>query len=131
MMQDEAVAHWQQRAKAEWKVAKNLFEMQDRDVYAEVLFHCHLALELALKARYISQEDEAAPFTHSLSDIASYLKDAWLENEQDAFDQLSEYAILARYGDNKWFAENATRQNAAVWLEKTRQLLSKISHEKN
>lgn len=130
MTQKETVAHWRKRSQAEWKTAKNLFEMHDPDVHAEVLFHCHLAIELALKAQYISQKNDAAPLTHSLSDIASYLRESWLEDEQDALDQLSEYAILARYGDDKWFIKHATKQNAALWLEKTRQLLSKISHEK-
>lgn len=112
------------------KAARILFEKEEPDVYGEVLFHCHLAIELALKARYIDQKDGAAPFTHSLSDIASYLDDPSLENEQDAFDQLSEYAILARYADEAWFAKHATKKNAASWLQKTEQIFSKIFHEK-
>lgn len=126
MTQEEAVAHWQKRARAELTAAHILFEKGEPDVYGEVLFHCHLALELAMKAAYIREKDMAAPFTHNLSELASFFPGVAWQNERDAFDQITEYAVLARYGDPQWFVQHATKKNAARWLEKTEKFLSEI-----
>ena len=77
MTQDEAVSHWQNRARAELKAARALIEMQDADLYGEVLFHCHLAIELGLKSQYIHEKDAAAPYTHDLNELANSLQNEW------------------------------------------------------
>ena len=126
MTQDEAVSHWRKRAYAELKAAQTLFEKKDPDLYGEVLFNCHLAIELALKAEYIRRHNIAAPFTHNLGELASSLKKSWTDEERSTFDQLSEFAVLARYGDERWFVEHATREAAAHWLKKTESFLSEV-----
>lgn len=101
MTQGEAVSHWQKRAQAELKAARILFEKEEPDVYGEVVFHCHLALELAFKAKYIQEHDTAAPFTHNLGELAQMLDEEWSESDRMDFDQLSDSAVLARYGDEE------------------------------
>lgn len=126
MTQSEAVSHWQQRAKSELKAARVLFEKQESDLYGEVIFHCHLALELALKAKFILEHDTDAPFTHSLGKLAEMLDEAWSESDRNDFDQLSDHAVLTRYGDPTWYRDHATKQNAEKWLAKAETLLTKI-----
>lgn len=117
--QHEAFSHWHNRALSELKAAEILFQNDDQ-LHGQVLFHCRLTIELALKAAYIQAKDKRAPFTHDINELASLLKDSWTEEEKDAFDELSAFAILARYGDEEWFEENATKENAEVWLSKTK-----------
>ena len=126
MTQDEAATHWQQRARAELKAARILFEKEDSDLYGEVLFHCHLALELALKSGYIKEKDTAAPFTHNLNELADLLRSTRTQQERNEFDEITEFAILSRYGDEEWYKNTATRHNAKEWIDKSELLLSKI-----
>ena len=126
MTQDEAAAHWQQRARSELKAARILFEKEEPDVYGEVLFHCHLAIELALKARYIREKNAAAPFTHDLSELAEELQIEWTSDEQEDFDEITDFGTLSRYGGQQWFASNATKENAEYYVQKAEQFLSKV-----
>ena len=126
MTQNDAVTHWQKRAASELKAARILFETKESDMYGEVLFHCHLALELALKAQYIVEKDTAAPFTHDLNELADTLEGDRDQDERGAFEEITNFAILSRYGDEKWFASKATKLNAKKWLEKTEQILSTL-----
>ena len=126
MTQDEAATHWQQRARSELKAARVLFDMGDRDLYGEVLFHCHLALELALKSRYIREKDSAAPYTHDLNELAGSLRSVWTPGEQHVFENITGMGILSRYGDEEWYASNATKEKASECLQKAEELISKI-----
>ena len=126
MTQDEAASHWQQRARAELKAARILFAKEDPEVFGEVIFHCHLALELAFKALYIQEHDTAAPFTHNLGELAQALNEEWSESDRTDFDQLSDSAILARYGGEEWYSHNATKEKAGMWLKKVEKFLTKI-----
>ena len=127
MTQNEAVSHWQKRAAAELKGARALFEQKDPELYGEVLFHCHLALELGLKAQYILKKDTAAPFTHDLNELANLLERNRGQEESADFEEITNFAILTRYGDEKWFSTNATGKNAEKWLQKTEKILSDFS----
>ena len=126
MTQDEAVTHWQQRARSELKAARILFEKEEPDVYGEVIFHCHLALELAFKAKYIQEHDTAAPFTHNLGELAQTLNEEWSESDRMDFDHLSDSAVLARYGDEEWHSQHATKDKARMWIAKVDRFLAKI-----
>lgn len=126
MTQDDAVSHWQLRARSELKAAQTLFEKEDDNLCGAVLFHCHLALELALKAEFIRKNDEAAPFSHDINELANAIREGWDEQEKIAFEQLTEFAVLARYGDEEWFENNATRERAREWLKKSEGFISAI-----
>jgi len=55
MTKEETAAFWQNRAREEFLVAKALLEKEGGEFYAQVLFHCHFALELAMKGKYIEE----------------------------------------------------------------------------
>ena len=124
MTQEDTVTHWQMRAKAELKAAQTLFKTDDGDMYADVLFHCHLCMELALKSLYVQQFDKAAPFTHDLNELAHMLSIVGMEQYEDDFENMTENAILSRYGDGEWLQRKATRAHAQHWLQKTEEYLS-------
>ena len=126
MTQDEAATHWQKRARAELKTARVIFEQEDPELYGEAIFHCHLAVELALKARHLEELNKPAPFIHNLGELAHALRGEWTEDELDDFDELSDSALLARYGDREWYEQSATKENAGRWIEKVERMLSKI-----
>lgn len=126
MTQQEAIAHWRKRAHAELDAARLLFEKGTINLCGAVLFHCHLALELALKAEYIRTHDDAAPFSHDINELANAVREGWHKQEKIAFEQLTEFAVLARYGDEEWYDKNATREKAGAWLKRTEVFLSTI-----
>jgi HEPN domain-containing protein len=126
MTQNDSALFWQKRGYSELKAAKVLFEKSDPELYGEVIFHCHLAVELMLKARYIREHDAAAPFTHNLGELAETLGEQWSESEREDFDQLSDTAVLARYGAEEWYADHATKGHASMWIEKVERIFSKI-----
>lgn len=126
MTQDEAASHWKKRSLAELEAAQLLFEKGNKNLCGAVLFHCHLALELALKAEYIRQHDNAAPFSHDISELANAVREGWHKQEKIAFEKLTEFAVLARYGDEEWFERNATEDKAGEWLKKTKEFISTI-----
>lgn len=126
MIQNEAVSHWQKRAFSELKAARVLFEQGSSELYGEVLFHCHLALELGLKAQYILKKDTAAPFTHDLNELADALTSDRKHEEKEDLEEITKFAILSRYGDEEWFAAEATEINAEKWLQKTEEILSAL-----
>lgn len=126
MTQSEASAHFRHRSLAELKVAKKLFETSDEDMLPAVLFHCHLAVELGLKSCFIEQRDAAPPYTHNLNELADQLREKWSSELREAFDALSSFCILARYGDEDWLEKEATKENAGAWCTKVDAFLSQL-----
>ena len=94
------------------------------DFRAGALFHCGLSLELALKAKYIEENEKSAPYTHDLAELASLLREKWTEEQLTAFEDLSEFAVLCRYGDEQWLEEKATQENVNKWIEQVEHFLS-------
>lgn len=126
MTQSEASDHLRERAYAEFNVAKNLFDSNNETMYPAALFHCHLSLELGIKSCFIERYDRAAPFTHDINELASQIRDGWTKEQEDAFDRLSEFAVLARYGDEEWMEKEATKENVKKWLNDTEAFLTII-----
>jgi len=117
---EDAVQHWQQGARDALKSSKLLCRGKQ---YASALFHCHLAVEKALKAAYIEQHDEDHPYTHDILQLALLLKKSWTVEEKTIFSELTDYAVAARYGDPSFADQQATEQNAVRWIETTENFL--------
>ncbi len=126
MTQQEAASHWQERAHASLEAARALFHQENDELNGIILFHCHLAVELALKSAFIRVHDAPPPFTHDLSELADAVGGEWPEVVCLAFEKLTEFAILARYGDDEWYEKNATRDAADAWLKQAEQLISDL-----
>jgi HEPN domain-containing protein len=94
--------------------------------YASALFHCHLAVEKALKSLYMERHRKDAPLTHDLLQIALRVKDEWTEEEKKLFADLTEYSVAARYDDPFWAEREATNENVRMWLERIDKIFSTL-----
>lgn len=121
MTQQESIQHWQQGSRDSLRAAELLY---DDGKYSLTLFHCHLALEKALKALYIQEHDEAAPYIHNLRELALSLSMEWKEDQMQLLKELTTFAVAARYGDPVWAENEASPKRVHEWLEQTQLLLS-------
>jgi len=95
---DKTVQYWKEGAAYDLETGKSLLESR-RFPYA--LFFGHLALEKILKALMVNTTKDHAPFTHSLTFLASNIK---IEIPESIIDKLAEYMefhIESRYPDEK------------------------------
>lgn len=121
MTEADVIAHWRIGAHDEYQSAKLL---ADGGKYSGALFHCHLAVEKALKAVFMEQHRREPPLTHDLLQIAVQLKRVWTEEERKFLADLTEYAVAARYDDPLWAEREATEQNVVAWLRTVDAFLS-------
>ena len=123
MTEADLVALWRKEAKEALRVA----ELASGDgIYWLAMFHCHLAVEKALKALYMEQRGEDPPRTHELLAIAEELGRRWSDGDVTLFDTLGEFAVEARYHDPEWAEKQATKEHAEYWLGQTRSFLSHV-----
>lgn len=123
MTESDVIAHWRKGARDELLSARLLCEGRQ---YAGVLFHCHLAVEKALKALFMEELKREAPMTHDLPRIAAELGRKWTKEEKIIFGDLTGYAVAARYDDPAWAAQEATLENAGLWISRVDVLLSHL-----
>jgi HEPN domain-containing protein len=124
--QQDAVEHWKKGAYASLKMAHHAY---DDGEYELVLFHCHLAVEKALKTLHLSEYGETAPATHDLPYLAGLLKQSFSATNQELFHGLNKFAVAARYSDPFWAKDFATKEHAQSWLEQTSALLPTMFDE--
>jgi HEPN domain-containing protein len=120
MTETEVIAHWRKGARDELASARLLC---DGGQYPGALFHCHLAVEKALKARFMEQHRREAPLTHDLAQIALQLDRTWTEAEKQLLADLTGYAIAARYDDPLWARREATAGTVAARIRQVEALL--------
>lgn len=123
MTKEDVVALWQKEAKEAFRVAELAFA---DGIYWLTLFHCHLAVEKALKALYMNEHGQDPPRMHELLLLAEAMKHPWSEGDVTLFDTLGEFAVEARYHDPEWAEKQATKEHAQYWLERTQSFLSHV-----
>ena len=101
----------------------------DDKEYELTLFHCHLAVEKALKALHLREHGEAAPTSHDLPYLAGLLKQKFPEDSSSLFQGLNKFAVAARYSDPAWAKDFATEEQARLWLERVSVLLPMLFDE--
>lgn len=123
MTTDQIVAHWQKRARDPLTVARLANGADDP---ADAIFHCHLAIERALKAEVMRTTGKQHPKSHDLLVLARLVPAEWGEEDESTFDALTDFAVAARYDDPAWEERYATRSEAARWIARTERFLSRI-----
>ena len=123
MTEADVIAHWRKGARDSLLSARLLYEGGQ---YASVLFHCHLAVEKALKVVFMEEFKKEAPMTHDLPRIAAELGRTWTEEERKLFADLTGYAVAARYDDPAWAEHEATLEKAELWISRVDLLLSHL-----
>ena len=120
MTKEDLVALWRKEAREALRVADLAY---GDGIYWLTMFHCHLAVEKALKAAYLEERGEDPPRTHELLFLAEELDRKWSEGDVTLFDTLGELAVEARYHDPGWAEKQATKEEA---LELARRLHQKL-----
>ncbi|MFH0770732.1 MAG: HEPN domain-containing protein [Candidatus Peregrinibacteria bacterium] len=123
MTQQQIVAHWRKGSRDSMEVARMCLEAQK---FEHALFAAHLAVEKALKARFIEKHDDAAPFTHELHALASHIPLNLSGEQISLLREMSRLAVRARYADHQWSEEQATAKNAEYWVSRAEELLQSI-----
>lgn len=123
MTTQDVIAHWRKGAKNALRVATLAHEDGEHEL---ALFHCHLAVEKALKAAVMEATGRPHPKVHNLSRLAALLRDDWPADDHTLLATLSEFAVAARYDDPAWAERFATAQNARLWIERTSAFLSRL-----
>lgn len=124
MTEKDIIAHWREGARQELKSAHILCK---EGQYAGALFHCHLAVEKALKAQYMHERREAAPLTHDLLQVALQLTHTWGQGDKEILADLTAFAVKARYDDPYWAESEATAENVHQWITQVERLISTIT----
>lgn len=94
----KTIQYWLDSASYDLETGKILLETK-RFPYA--LFFGHLALEKALKAVIVKLTQEHAPYSHSLTFLASKAKIEIPEAMIDKLAEFTEFHLEARYPDEK------------------------------
>ncbi|MDO8469228.1 MAG: HEPN domain-containing protein [Candidatus Peribacter sp.] len=123
MTEADVIAHWRKGAREEIQSAKLLHEGGKQTA---ALFHCHLAVEKALKALYMEQQRKEAPFTHDLTQLAIQIQRPWTEDEKRMLADLTGFAVAARYDDLLWAENEATAANVLSWIHRVDMFLPSI-----
>lgn len=123
MTQQQIVAHWRKGARDSIEVARMCLEAQK---FEHALFNAHLAVEKALKARFIEKHDDAPPFTHELHELSSQISLNLPDGQTALLREMSRLAVRARYADHQWSEEQATAENAEYWVLRAEELLQSI-----
>lgn len=115
---------WIDGAKDALDTAHKLYVSQK---YHHALFFCHLAVEKALKAIYIRQQDKRPPYLHELPLLASKTSHQ-LDNDQViALDTINTFNIAARYQEEKQeLYHRATPEYANHWISITEKIVRSL-----
>lgn len=90
-----------------------------------LFFYLHLSVEKMLKAFYIKARGDHPPKTHNLVLIISEAGLEFSEEKLEIMLEINSFNQEARYPDEKMaFYKKCTREFAAVYLEKGREIRS-------
>lgn len=121
MTAQEASQQWAEGANDALDSAQALYRAKK---YHHALFFCHLALEKALKARYIRDNSELPPYTHDLTFLVLKTTLTLSSEQLDEIAEANTFNISARYKETKLdLARRATAQYTEEWLNKCELIL--------
>ena len=105
---EKTIKYWIEGDDYDFSVAQSLYE---KEKYPYALFFGHLALEKALKAIYVKNKQEHAPFTHSLPQIADNTGLKFPKNILTKLSEFMEFYFQSRYPDEqKLFHKKCTKK---------------------
>lgn len=111
------VKYWKEHADYDIETAKSMF---DAKRYPYALFMCHLSIEKLLKALYVKQYGEHAPYVHNLVELAKKLSFNFEDDHKKLLADLSSFNLEARYPEWKSvFYKTATKSYTKKYLENT------------
>lgn len=123
MSLENIVEHWQKGARdsletAEWNYSSGKYEL--------ALFHCHLAVEKALKAEYLKESKGEPEKTHDVFKLAMQLGREWSDTQKEQLEELRTFSTEARYSEPNWAQECANEETVKKWLGIASEFLSQL-----
>jgi len=119
---NEKVKYWVELSDYDYDTAKAMLESKR---YLYVGFMCHQTIEKILKAHFTSENNESAPFSHSLSYIAkkANVYDSLTDEFKDFIDILEPLNIETRYPSHKErLMKSLTHEKCMTILQNTKNL---------
>ena len=104
----KTIQYWLEGAAYDLETGRTLLESKR---YPYALFFAHLALEKVLKGIVVKSTQEHAPFTHSLTLLASKAQIAAPDSILDQFAEYTEFHLESRYpGEKRDFYKKCTEE---------------------
>jgi len=95
---EKTLRYWLESAAYDLETGKSLLQAKH---FPYALFFGHLALEKVLKGLVVKDTKEHAPYTHSLTLLASKTNIEFSESINDQLAEYTEFNIESRYPDEK------------------------------
>ena len=114
----DTVKQWLERMRYDLDTARAMLKMRK---YLYVSFMCQQAVEKGLKA-ILAKHNERIPLIHNLRKLAimAMVENEMTEEQIDLLEQLTPFAIKARYGSyKKRLSELCDRGKAAEFVDRT------------
>ncbi len=112
---DKIAAHWDKSSDDDHDTMMVLYGARS---YHWALFLGHIAVEKALKARYVERHGQHAPFTHNLYRLAELCGLEPDEQQAEQLFRITAFNINGRYDDYKReFQAMCTPEFAAQWTK--------------
>jgi len=117
---EKIVKHWMESSDSDFDTMLILFRSKS---YNWALFMGHIAIEKLLKAYYVKQTENHAPFTHNLYRLAELGGLEISEEHADWLFKITTFILNARYDDyKKEFYAMCTGDFTKEWIEKIKSL---------
>jgi len=117
---EKIVKHWIDTSDDDFNTMLTLYGSKS---YHWALFLGHIAIEKLLKAYYVQQKGEHAPFTHNLYRLAELAELEVSEEYAEWLFTITTFNINARYDDyKKEFYALCTSDFTKEWIEKIKSL---------
>lgn len=112
---DKIVRHWMESSDDDFETMISLFNVKS---YNWSLFLGHISIEKLLKALYVKQNKQHAPFTHNLYRLGELIGLEMTDEYSDWFDEITSFNINARYDDyKKEFYNLCTPDYTKEWID--------------
>ena len=110
-------AYWKTGSTLNFESAKDIAEKSHK--YVEALFFLHLSCEKILKAYYVQQKKEHAPYSHNLLYLAQSAELTLQNNDEKLLSEINEYNLECRYPDDKYMIyKKATEELFETYFKK-------------
>jgi HEPN domain-containing protein len=96
-----------------------MITLYDSKSFGWALFLGHISTEKLLKALYVKQFKEHAPYTHNLYRLGELIGLDMSEEQSDWLDEITSFNLNARYDDyKKEFFLLCTKEYTHTWIER-------------
>jgi HEPN domain-containing protein len=113
---DKIVKHWVETSEDDFNTMMILYNSKS---YGWSLFLGHISIEKLLKALYVKQFKEHAPFTHNLYRLGELIGLDLSEEYSDWLDEITSFNLNVRYNDyKKEFYRLCTPEYTRNWIDR-------------